>query len=154
VKELTSNAILLCRVKNSFMINPFLKIGLSLFAQLKILHRNLTNKFEIFFKFVTSFLNPLWLTNSYHGPQRNDREPYFMEVIEFHPRDPRFIGWTDSKAGHSTAVDIQGAVGKKVKKKPVVRFLGICNVLREVGVIVDSVKCGWIENGETCWHRR
>jgi hypothetical protein len=69
-------------------------------------------------------------------------------IIKFHPRNSRFICGTHAEATHSSSVHIKGTVRQKEQEQSIVRFLRIRDMLREIGVIVDSIESGRIEDAE------
>lgn len=71
-----------------------------------------------------------------------------MLVVKLHPGDTGVLCWTDSERRHSSTVHIQRAVRKEVEKQPVVGFLRVGHVLREILMVVDSVERWWIIYGE------
>ena len=61
-------------------------------------------------------------------------------LTEFHPRDTRLVGGTDTEAAHAAVVEIERAVREQVQEEAVVLgSVGIGDVLAEVAVAGDAV---------------
>ena len=118
---LTRNPIFLVWIQDPLMIDTLGQIFLGLFAKLKVLHGHLTDKFEVFFKFITRCQ---------------------VVIVELHAGDVRICRRTYPERRHTATVDIQSTIGEKVQEQTVIRLLGVCDVLGKVVPVVDSVKCG------------
>lgn len=108
------DTILLIRVQDALAIDAFSQIRLGLLAQFIVLQGDLTHELEVLFKLSIGAA---------------------VIVVELHAADAGLVGRAGSEAGHAAAVDVQGADGKEVQEQPIIRLLGIGNVLREVAVV-------------------
>lgn len=117
--RLTGYSRFLFGVQNALVVYALGEVILGLLAELKVFHGYLSDELEILLKLIPRFE---------------------MVVVKFHPGYVRVLRRADSEGRHSPPVHVQSAVREEVEEQSVIRLLGICNVLGEIPMVVDSVE--------------